>query len=540
MFDTMVVPWEQLNEYLDSGFSAFPIHIKRDGYCFLKSIQKILKYNHQTDVKLGNLKNFLMSSFVDNAPAYKNFFIGGTLDTAVEQLVRYFEEGAYYAEAVDLLISATVNTLNANVIIFQKYRGNVQMMKYMKKSAGKTLHLLFHGEHYQAIIEKQTRNLVECLHIMAVEEQEASSTYSTVAKRRLMKDVTNSKKFRCSDESSIDTSGSSEWTVVTSRKKKFGNPDPTTSATELMTKANPPAPVEKKAPQEATVCLPGANFVADVKKTSPCSKKKKHSPSKKAAADTTSTDFSEITFEVHAYPDSKDNNFVPDTQDDTCSEGTKEDHFVPDSQDTVIYIPDDQSLPDLPPVEDNAVVVVPDVDGVLVIPESQQPVIALSDDYAGDDDSCDVTHESVVFKPTTVRRKPVEDDTSSQASSIGNSSCDTSSYSVVEDFLRQGRRFQEDWYKDIPAVHVDSVPKDIDGICLYAVHCDLESYIEKTSDRRWFVMKTSQKVVHKGRRVVVKSGWCQGSFICQRDRCPFFRTSGQRNETNFTVISKDS
>ena len=80
------------------------------------------------------------------------------------------------------------------------------------------------------------------------------------------------------------------------------------------------------------------------------------------------------------------------------------------------------------------------------------------------------------------------------------------------------RNMQPEW--------VDEVPKDVDGNQLYHIRTTIKGLLFKQDDRRHFEMKVSKRKGFSGRRRV---GWCAGSQICKNERCPFFKSSCERN-----------
>ena len=63
---------------------------------------------------------------------------------------------------------------------------------------------------------------------------------------------------------------------------------------------------------------------------------------------------------------------------------------------------------------------------------------------------------------------------------------------------------------------VDRIPGEIDGTCWYRIKCSDKEYTERTSDLRWFMMRTNSRTGLVGRR---KVGSCQGSYICSNKNC---------------------
>ncbi len=475
-----------------------------------------------------------MKNFEENKQAYKNFFIGGSLDLAVKQLDEYFDSGVWCSEAVDLLVSATINALNANVMIFQCYQDHVQTVTYTKPHAVKTFHLVFHHDHYQAVLLSQKMDSLTQMHVMQIEDEEANAdvssistantSYSAIMKRGTVETQGNEEKNIQNDSLSASSSASSSVWVHVSRgdktKKRF---------VSIL------KPVEKIAAKSLPSTPPGATFVGQDNVTKN-KKRKPHSPLKGTPTPTPT----EVTFELR-YPYSQTQCDVVDL---TTPQKKKlvteagpiivEDYTEADPQ---YFVPDTQDDRN----EDATTV------DVSTIPDSQMD----KGDGHNDDEESFLSQESHVFRPSDfqVNKKrittsqDIDDDMCSSdendSTLLSSNASSMSSSASLQTMMGKGRKFHDEWFDDVVPQHVEFIPKDIDGQCAYEVPCDSGNYMEKAGDQRWFKMTTSKKVIFNGKRVIIKNGWCTGSFICMRDRCPFYQTSGERNQTNFTLVSKD-
>ena len=101
--------------------------------------------------------------------------------------------------------------------------------------------------------------------------------------------------------------------------------------------------------------------------------------------------------------------------------------------------------------------------------------------------------------------------------------------------VKKGVSFPTYLYSEMEPTLVDQLPGEIDGTCWYRIKCSEKEYTEKSSDLRWFLMRTSSRVGLVGRR---KVGSCQGSFICSNKNCSFLSTEGKPNEKLFDYLYK--
>ena len=77
---------------------------------------------------------------------------------------------------------------------------------------------------------------------------------------------------------------------------------------------------------------------------------------------------------------------------------------------------------------------------------------------------------------------------------------------------------------------VEEIPEDIDGRKAYVIYTTPDKFSQVSSDRRHFVMSASGAKIKGGWR---RLGWCQGSYICVNNNCPFWKTSKKRNRGSF-------
>ena len=101
--------------------------------------------------------------------------------------------------------------------------------------------------------------------------------------------------------------------------------------------------------------------------------------------------------------------------------------------------------------------------------------------------------------------------------------------------VKRGVCFPTYLYSEMEPTEVDRIPGEIDGTCWYRIKCSDKEYTERTSDLRWFMMRTSSRTGLVGRR---KVGSCQGSYICSNKNCSYLSTEGKPNEKLFDYLYK--
>ena len=97
---------------------------------------------------------------------------------------------------------------------------------------------------------------------------------------------------------------------------------------------------------------------------------------------------------------------------------------------------------------------------------------------------------------------------------------------VVEKFLRPGTMFPVHLFEKAVPLEVNFIPGSINGNKVYKVMCTSRDYSKKTSDRRWFYMRTTSKTGFRGIR---KVGTCLGSWECVNKECSYLSTEGKPN-----------
>ena len=101
--------------------------------------------------------------------------------------------------------------------------------------------------------------------------------------------------------------------------------------------------------------------------------------------------------------------------------------------------------------------------------------------------------------------------------------------------INKGNYFPMQLFSELEPVEVDQIPPEIDGMKWYKIKCTSADYAQKTSDRRWFVNRTSSRVNFSGIR---KIGKCLGSFVCHNPQCSYLSTEGKKNEYKFDYMYK--
>ena len=101
---------------------------------------------------------------------------------------------------------------------------------------------------------------------------------------------------------------------------------------------------------------------------------------------------------------------------------------------------------------------------------------------------------------------------------------------LIEQYLRPSTLFSTLLFRNVKAKRCNFLPQNIDGNKYYKVKCSIKNYSKKTSDRRWFYLRTSSKT---GLHGIPKVGTCKGSWQCVNMSCSFLKTEKKPNTWHF-------
>ena len=101
---------------------------------------------------------------------------------------------------------------------------------------------------------------------------------------------------------------------------------------------------------------------------------------------------------------------------------------------------------------------------------------------------------------------------------------------LVSQYLRPSTIFPTFLFRNVKPKRCNFLPQNLDGNKYYKVKCTIKNYSKKTSDRRWFYLRTSSKAGLNGIR---KVGTCKGSWQCTNTSCSFLKTENKTNTWHF-------
>ena len=101
---------------------------------------------------------------------------------------------------------------------------------------------------------------------------------------------------------------------------------------------------------------------------------------------------------------------------------------------------------------------------------------------------------------------------------------------VIKQYLRPSTIFPSFLFRKTKPMKVDFLPHNINGNVYYKVWCTLQNYSKKTSNHRWFYMRTSSR---RGLKGIRKVRTCKGSWRCTNDQCSFLLKEKKPNTWHF-------
>ena len=101
---------------------------------------------------------------------------------------------------------------------------------------------------------------------------------------------------------------------------------------------------------------------------------------------------------------------------------------------------------------------------------------------------------------------------------------------IIQHYLRPSTVFPTFLFRNVTPKKCHFLPQNIDGHKYFKVKCTVKNYSKKTSDRRYFYMRTSSQTGLHGIR---KIGSCRGSWQCVNTSCSFLKTEKKPNMWHF-------
>ena len=101
---------------------------------------------------------------------------------------------------------------------------------------------------------------------------------------------------------------------------------------------------------------------------------------------------------------------------------------------------------------------------------------------------------------------------------------------LVSQYLQPSTIFPTFLFRNAKLKRCNFLTQNLDGNKYYKVKCTIKNYSKKTSDRRWFYLRTSSKAGLNG---ICKVGTCKGSWQCTNTSCSFLKTENKPNTWHF-------
>ena len=461
---------------LDSALGEYNYEVsqsKKDGYCFLTSLQECMLRDHCTAMSLEEIKNIIDSEIWENNYLYRKFYPGSTKEM-MEALQNYLTNGVYSHNVVDIAVIAAANSIGVNICIFKCIQ-NKALLYFIaaKPRCTQDIYMKYNYEHYDAIVWKPV-----------VEPQDVNIK----AKWGLETSVLNGSINDPIDP--ITRQFLNAKGIYFTHHEQFVTPN---------SQLEPEIAQTNKVDEKSNQC---PNDMLDVTKEKPevedlgtDSEAEFPFLPKGVVECNLSHEFgTESDTLPQPVTDKKENIPVPDKYQFEEEYSGFEDAVLnnssaPETYDGLACTPNN-SINDHEALPTN-------------LPSSQEDV------------NCDG-----------------ENLNSDSMSSVFSDSSATST-SRVKPRKHEKNSLDEERMSKVTVEHVESIPWDINGDKIYELPATEENYMKKYADGRWFTLKNSTRVGLNGFR---KVGSCQGSFICIKPDCPKLTTENSVNTIDFKCV----
>ena len=149
--------WDNLPEYLHSHGRIIQT-VTGDGMCLLNAVLLGLSEDNGINILFEDLKSLLIDHLIVHSEKYTNF---STLDanSLLDRVLTFFETQEYKEETVDWMLPIVADTIDAQILVYQRVDNNLCITTYNKSDILPEVHLKFSSQHYDTI-KKVPHNLL--------------------------------------------------------------------------------------------------------------------------------------------------------------------------------------------------------------------------------------------------------------------------------------------------------------------------------------------------------------------------------------------
>ena len=521
---------------------------RADGTCLVDSILKSLAHQKPNEACMKDpniLQDLLVAFCHQNAEQLQEFYLGSEA-MFLKGVEDFFLKKQYNSQIGDMMPMLVASALNINVFVIQEEADQILLYKFDVPGAKFTarLHLLYNKVH-----KKQAGNhytaLVPC--------SQQKTSYADVVKKRQAR-ITDmfspksvkapgiEKKGQLSDapkSSKGDAPQSSNgWTTVKGKKRESSF-KPSSSSTPLKQEISAKSPQKKRRTplkNSQTPKKPPTPLKKSQTPKKPSTPLKKSQTPKKPSTPAKMEETPKKPSTPAKMEETEEVIIISDTPEKnpplpSSSQATADVIFMGEEVGTVKEPATDDFYPRLKKLRQACTLVIPESDeDTWSLPSLSSPV-SPAKDFSGIPDEDTFSVRSATEDEYQASSQGSHCSTATNVSIHSISSTDfevtkskTEPRATVKDV---GLNFGDQWpawkFFGIKEDHVDMVPENIDGLCVYRVeNLTKETYWRATGDGRHWDLNTCRTARFHGIR---KIGWCLGHWECPNDDCFFKATS---------------
>ena len=128
------------------------IPVPSDGFCFLSSFVEALDNDHNIQISIAQARQLILDYLLHKYEKYVDFFSCQLnpcqppvlmSDALLSEWVKFFDDGSFNRNVVDLLVQIASDALNVNIFIFQNNNGEIQVLNYRSGEFGKKIYMKY-------------------------------------------------------------------------------------------------------------------------------------------------------------------------------------------------------------------------------------------------------------------------------------------------------------------------------------------------------------------------------------------------------------
>ena len=482
--------------------------IPYDGLCFIRSIQKALCSDYGLDWLLENIKCDIMCEVTKNAKKYMVFHENEEYKV-ITFTHDYLTNGQFTQSVVDVVIPATAYALKVNLYIYCKKGANILLIPNMSPGSNLDVYLRYdhqggeyHGaDHYTPLLLKNPGS--------------TALAQSIVSKNTPVQSVATTCSPSCTSS------------IVQARHAPGVNVSALCSSATSSSVSSPPGVAVPNVPSVHSQIPVHCTFSsANVSSVAGNTFDKSSSQSLDCENITTDDDTTSgkktVNIEMRENQKNSGQRQEDDRNDD---EAIVSDIVNGCAEDEEGYYFDEYGMG----LTGSSLKVAPSE-------RPNIPIVSTAEELMSFEAFAEIERDGP-FQPSQedsdIEPEPPLSQSTSQLTNSASS--DEEINKIPEKQRKTSRLKKRKWSKNkmpyakclnMEVEMLDSIPWDVDGDHRFRVFCDVDNWVDKAKDGRWYKLNSSSR---KGLNGFHKMGTCQGSILCQNIGCPKLQSEGVIN-----------